>query len=222
MRYTAKRHYQWSPEIAYGVGLIASDGCLQSDGRHISLTSVDMEQLENFSFAIGRKLPISPNQNKSNVDAYRIQFSDVAFYDFLTSIGVTPRKSLTIGQLNIPNKYYPHFLRGLFDGDGSTNAYFDKRWKNSYMYYISFGSASANFLQYISSNNMRLFGVNGKSINKTTRAYKLSYAKKDSYILYKNIYKDSGIFYLPRKRLKLEGFIKQNGDAIILDNARVP
>ncbi|MDD3035342.1 MAG: LAGLIDADG family homing endonuclease [Candidatus Saccharimonadaceae bacterium] len=208
--------------MAYSVGLMASDGCLQSDNRHLDLTSVDIEQLKNFSRAIGRELPISTKRNKSKVDAFRIQFSDVSYYDFLLKTGLTPKKSKTIGHLNVPDIYYSHFLRGLFDGDGTTYGYFDPRWKDSFMYYISIGSASKNFLQYISLQNMRLFGVKNRSINRTTRAYILSYAKKDSYILYKEMYKNSHNLFLHRKYNKLENFIKQNGDAIIQSNARVP
>jgi len=220
MRHTAKRHYSWSPAMAYGVGLMTSDGCLQSDGRHLDLTSKDIEQLNNFCRSIGRLLTISPkHRNKS--DAYRIQFSDVAYYDFLLSIGLTPKKSLTIGNLDIPDKYYPHFLRGLFDGDGTTYAYYDYRWKGSFLYYTSFTSASKSFLVYLSSQNMRLLGTTGQSIRKSKRAYILGYGKKDSYKVYSAMYADAGLLFLSRKRAKLEKFIKQDGNGIILDNARV-
>ena len=132
-----KRKYKWSQNIAYSVGLMASDGCLQSDGRHLDITSKDIEQLLNFSKSIGRSLKICPKHRyKSN--AYRIQFSDVAYYDFLLKTGLTPGKSRTISTLKIPDKYYKDFLRGLFDGDGTTYGYYDKRWKNSFMYYIGF------------------------------------------------------------------------------------
>lgn len=39
---------RWSNELAYAVGLIATDGNLSKDGRHIELTSKDTEQLETF------------------------------------------------------------------------------------------------------------------------------------------------------------------------------
>ena len=38
----------WSPNLSYAVGLLASDGCLLGDGRHIDLTSKDKEQILNF------------------------------------------------------------------------------------------------------------------------------------------------------------------------------
>ena len=49
---------KWSPNFAYAIGLIATDGCLYKDGRHISLTSLDLEQLHNFNKALDIKVKI--------------------------------------------------------------------------------------------------------------------------------------------------------------------
>ncbi len=92
MRYRKKLTYNWSPDLSYSVGLMASDGCLQKDGRHLDLTSVDKEQLLNFSSAINKELFIGVKQNKSKNIAYRVQFSDVSYYDFLIGVGLTPQK----------------------------------------------------------------------------------------------------------------------------------
>jgi DeoR-like helix-turn-helix domain len=40
------RQLEWSPNIAYAVGLITTDGNLSSDGRHLSITSADIDLLE--------------------------------------------------------------------------------------------------------------------------------------------------------------------------------
>jgi hypothetical protein len=47
--------------------------------------------------------------------AFRVQISDVDFYNFLISIGVTPAKSKTIREVKIPRDYFLDFLRGSFD-----------------------------------------------------------------------------------------------------------
>lgn len=210
MRYATKRYYDWTANIGYAVGLMASDGCLISDGRHLDLTSVDIDQLENFSQAMGRNLKITSKFNLNKQPAYRIQFSDVAFYDFLLAAGLTPNKSLTIEQVNVPDIYYADFLRGLFDGDGSTYAYNDPRWPNSFLYYICFTSGSRKFIEHISAKNQRLIGVAGSSIRKSPRAFTLAYGKKDSLLLYKFMYYEPTVISLGRKRLKLESFIKKD------------
>ncbi len=222
MRHKQKRFYEWSPELAYTVGLMTSDGCLSQDGRHLDLTSVDIDQLENFSKALGRSLPISLKLSGSLNIAFRMQFSDVAYYDFLVAAGLTPVKSKTMGPLNIPDKYYPAFLRGLFDGDGSTYGYFDPRWPTSFVFYVSITSASKQFLKYILSTNHRLIKTQGSSIRVGLRAFNLVYGKSDSLLLYNSMYEDENILFLERKRIKLEGFIKQDKDATISRlNARV-
>jgi hypothetical protein len=71
MRYAAKRIYTWSPGIAYTVGLMASDGCLQKNKRHLDLTSKYIEQLDNFSKALGREIKIGTKKS-GGVQYYRI------------------------------------------------------------------------------------------------------------------------------------------------------
>lgn len=207
MRYSYKRHYSWLPSLAYAVGLMASDGCLQKDGRHIDLTSVDKEQLRNFSLALGRELFIGTKFNGRGGIGYRIQLSDVAFYDFLTGVGLTPNKSKTIGILNIPDIFYPDFLRGLFDGDGSTSGYMDPRWRSSFMFYVTFTSASPTFIDYLRRTNSRLIGVSQGSVRSGKGAQSLAYAKQDSHKIAAYMYYKGHNLSLTRKKLKLAAFV---------------
>lgn len=211
MRYALRKSYQWSNKIAYAVGLLASDGNLSTDERHINLTSKDIEQLENFKKCLSLKCRIgikSGGYSKSKY--YFIQFSDVALYDFLTSIGLTPKKSLTIGSLRIPKRYFFSFLRGSLDGDGCCYSYFDKRWKSSFMIYLQFSSASEEHLCWINSIIEDLLGFRGK-LKKSTRASVLTFAKKSSIMLIKSMYKDKKCIALPRKREKVFIFMKKAG-----------
>jgi hypothetical protein len=112
-------------------------------------------------------------------------------------------------------------LRGLFDGDGSCYAYFDSRWKSSFMFYIEFTSASSEFIHYIQMNNIQLFGVGAGSVRISQRAFCLAYAKKDSKILYKALYDHADSLYLARKYNKLKSFVEKDKSVIIKNNARV-
>ena len=60
-----------------------------------------------------------------------------------------PRKSLTMGKLKIPNKYFFDFLRGCFDGDGCFYSYWDPRWRSSHMFYLEFVSASKKHINWL-------------------------------------------------------------------------
>jgi hypothetical protein len=216
MRYLSKRSYTWSTNIAYSVGLIASDGCLQKDGRHIDLTSKDFEQLLNFSKALGRDMKIGRKSSGAGRFGYRIQFGDVAYYDFLASAGLTPAKSKTLGALAIPDEFYADFLRGLFDGDGSTYGYMDPRWRSSFMFYVQFTSASPLFVEYLQLTNQRLVkGLAKGSIRDGHGAMSLSYAKADSHKLFQFMYYNDSCLSLTRKKLKLTSFVYKDQVGII-------
>ena len=110
----------WSPNVAYCVGLITTDGSLSKDGRHIDFTSKDLDLVE----CIRRELTLenrigTKGRGGSSARYFRIQFSNVDFYRWLCSIGLSPRKSLTLGELTIPDDFFADFLRGHFDGDGT-------------------------------------------------------------------------------------------------------
>ena len=47
--------FEWSSELAYAVGLIATDGCLGRDKSHMTMTSKDIDLLETFKRCLGIK-----------------------------------------------------------------------------------------------------------------------------------------------------------------------
>lgn len=196
---------EWSSNLAYAIGLLTTDGNLSKDGRHIDLTSKDREQLENFLGCIKRKVKISFKYSGSGRRYPRIQFSDVNFYNFLLSIGLKPKKTMTISIIRVPMKYFFDFLRGHLDGDGSFYSYFDPRWQSSYMFYTNFSSASRIHIVWLRKMLRRLLKINGyisKSIN--SAVYQLRYAKRESLLLLPKLYPNNRIVCLSRKRLKIQ------------------
>ena len=106
------------PPLWYVVGLITSDGCLSSDGRHIDITAKERAFLEKVRKAIGVCNPIGvKNKGRCN-EAYRLVFSNRNLYEFLLSVGLTPKKSLTLHKVIVPDEFFYDFLRGVIDGDG--------------------------------------------------------------------------------------------------------
>ena len=183
---------KWDSELAYAVGLIATDGCLSKDKRHVDFTSKESEQIKNFVKAlrishikIGKK-----SSGKGERRKYlRVQIGDVNFYSWLCSIGLTERKSKTIGVLRIPKRYFFDFLRGVFDGDGSSYSYRDPRWPGSFMFYLSFASASQKFLDWIRTEIYNRLKVHGHITHQKDRlCHQLKYAKKDSLKIIRKVY----------------------------------
>ena len=201
-----KVRIQWSPEFAYAIGLLVTDGCLSNDGRHIDLTSKDIDQLHTFMKCLGLKNKIGRKRSGygSRKSYTRIQFGDVLFYKFLLSIGLMPAKSHTLSSLDIPPRFFFDFLRGCFDGDGSFYSYYDPRWRSSFMFYTIFISASKAHLDWIRHEVEMRLKIRGHMNRGGKGTHQLKYAKKDSTILLRKLYPTTKVICLKRKRLKIE------------------
>jgi hypothetical protein len=195
----------WRPELAYAIGLIATDGCLSKDGLLVDLTSKDREQLLNFSRCLEVSFNIGNKWNSMGDKYLRIQFKNRIFYDFLLSIGLTPRKSLTMGKLSIPDEYFFDFLRGCLDGDGCFYSYWDPRWRSSHMFYLEFVSASIKHIEWLRKTLKDVLNVNGHVVSDgRKRAHQLKYAKKEALVIIKKMYYNPKVVCLSRKKFKIE------------------
>lgn len=216
LRLEGKVKIMWSSNFAYAIGLLATDGNLSKDGRHITFVSKDKEQILNFLAGLNITVPIGKTvSGYRGTLSSRVQFSDVRFYKFLNSIGLFKAKSKTIGKLKIPHKFFFDFLRGCFDGDGTIYSYWDKRWKSSFMFYISFATASYIFMTWLRDSiyeQIAVFGhvkKDGKGVT-----YQLTYAKNDSSKILNRMFKNKKALYLSRKRLKINKILAIVGERI--------
>lgn len=196
----------WSADLAYVVGLITTDGNLSPDGRHIEFTSKDLQLIRTFKKCLGIKNKIGLKTSGFSDKKYpHVQFGNIRLYRWLVEIGLTPRKSKTMGKINIPDKYFPDFLRGHFDGDGSCYSYWDKRWHSSFMFYINFISASEKHIVWLRYKIDELLKVKGHmDTEKRNGVYQLRYAKKDSRTLISKMYHQDNSPRLNRKYKKLK------------------
>ncbi|MBI3334877.1 MAG: LAGLIDADG family homing endonuclease [Candidatus Portnoybacteria bacterium] len=192
----------WSPELAYVLGLIATDGCLSGDGRHIDFTSKDIELIETLKrcLKISNKIGKKYGGFSRPTESYRVQFSNVIFYRWLLTIGLMPNKTKSIGALKVSDDYFFDFLRGHIDGDGTIRRYFDPVYPNSLRVRVTFLSSSLEHLTWLWDNIRRLCNVGG-FIRQSERVYHLTFGKKDSLGLLSRIYQDPNSPRLYRKYL---------------------
>ena len=164
------------PNLWYLVGLITTDGCLSSDGRHIDITSKEYEFLDKLKNSLGLTNKIGSKYGIRKQRAFRIQFANKKFYHFLLFIGLTPHKSLTVGSLNVSHKYFVDFLRGLIDGDGCI-----RRWihpsNNREQWSLRIYSGSAMFIKWLRNVTEYALRVKGKIYKETDRRWVLKYGK---------------------------------------------
>lgn len=194
----------WASDLAYIVGLITTDGSLSKDGRHLDFTSKDIQLIRTFKKCLGIKNKIGlKTSGFSDKKYFHVQFGDVNFYKWLLEIGLTPRKSKTLGEIKVPNEYFFDFLRGHFDGDGCCYSYWDKRWHSSFMFYVTFISASKKHVVWLQSRIEELLSI--KSIVREEKGpmYGIRFAKDASQKIISKMYYKKDIPCLLRKYKKV-------------------
>ncbi|MCK9613981.1 MAG: LAGLIDADG family homing endonuclease [Candidatus Omnitrophica bacterium] len=186
-------------KLWYLVGLITSDGNLSPDGRHIDITSSDYEFLQRVINLIGIKNKIGIKYGKDKLKSFHVQIANKNFYEFLLAIGLTPKKSLTIGAVKVAREFFPDFLRGLIDGDGSIRSWkhptnFSEQWS------LRIYSGSRKFLEWLDKKIQKYLEVYGKihRNDKRNAIYVLKFGKMAAREVLKSCYYKNN-FSLERK-----------------------
>jgi hypothetical protein len=199
----------WTPTLAYAVGLIATDGGLVR-GRTISFPSADRELVEILLRCLGKSNSISIERSEGGNIYYRTQIGDVAMHRWLVSIGIRPKKSLTIGAIDVPDAYLLSLARGLLDGDGSilnkvaradTKRRADYRWEYLQTKFVSASLAHILWLQGSLNDATGLPGyvMTTKAKGRHRACYALRFSKRASLRLLPQLYVDPGAPCLTRK-----------------------
>ena len=144
------------------------------------------------------------------------EFHDTALYGWFLSIGLAPRKSLSLGALEVPDEFLMPLVRGLLDGDGSIlNKVYraDTGRRPDYFWeYLQtkFTSASRGHLVWLCAAIKRVVHVDGYvQQSGTTSAgnpfFELRYGKRASLVLLPLLY-PPGAPCLERKRAIWEAY----------------
>jgi len=149
----------WSDEMAYIVGLTATDGCLITGRRVINFKSEDRQLVETYLGVLGRTNRIRKEKtHKPGGVVYTTQFGDSRLDEWFRSVGLTPRKSLTLGSICAPDRFIVPLARGLMDGDGGIANFVHAPTLATYPSYryerliVSFNSASKPHLEWLREN----------------------------------------------------------------------
>jgi hypothetical protein len=207
----------WTSDLAYVVGLIATDGNLSRKRGRIAIMSKDCDILDLVRVRMRLNAAIRPHRGGFGTQCHHLAWSDHRFYAWLVDVGLTPAKSLTLGPLAVPDEHFADFFRGCLDGDGSIVTYIDRynAFTNaSYVYsrlYVSIVSASPRFIVWLRAMVQRLAGVAGSVDVKSSRerhdVWRLRYAKRESLAVLRWIYYSEDVACLARKRRIADPFL---------------
>ncbi|MDP3729413.1 MAG: LAGLIDADG family homing endonuclease [bacterium] len=124
---------------------------------------------------------------------------------------MTSVKSKTIKSVKVPRRYFPDFLRGLFDGDGTFYTFWDKRWPRSFSFKLSVASASLAFINWLKEKLSQYYGVKGY-MHKGDGVYHLEYVKGDSKKLFRVMYYSKNVLCFSKKYNKMKTALKLDAD----------
>ena len=219
-RRSAPAVIDWTPQFAYALGLIATDGSIVR-GRTISFPSADRELVEHLLHCLGKANVISEFRTETGSIAYRTQIGDVALCRWLQTVGIMPRKSLVLGPVEVPDTFLADLLRGLLDGDGSIinkRARADTgRRRDYYWEYLrtNFLSASRAHIVWLGKRISEAFGLEGyvatgRPKDGGTLMYTLRFGKRASLKLLPIIYADPRSPRLTRKWLVWQRYLDRH------------
>lgn len=220
------------PHKAYWLGFLYGDGTIHQN-RTLSIPITDLSLLKKFKKDINATHPIKLKRKKDDrskldcymknsiingsvvfnkKDTYSINITNKKLIKDLNKFGVIQNKTLKINSVpNISEKYYPDFIRGVFDADGSVwtwinkDKYFLKKQQRYRIYeYDKIGFEILGNLRFINDIQNILIKIGfkkAKLFKKGKQTYYLRYCgKKNALRFYNYIYYNNNIQCLERKR----------------------
>lgn len=203
--------------MAYILGFFAADGYMTLNKRGAHFWNIhinDKKLLMEIKKTIGSEHKISLRVKKRKEDkiSYRLQIGSKEMYNDLYDLGMRQNKTKSLAVPNIPDKYFCHFVRGYFDGDGNvwSGLIHKNRRTSTLSIQTVFTSCSKNFLESI-NDKLEKHGIK-KGVLKKGKGnfYRLTYSIYGSLKLYSFMY--NGLYtsklFLGRKRVIFERYIK--------------
>lgn len=202
--------------MAYILGFFAADGYItinKRGGNYWSINIADRDLLKKIKKEIKseHKIGTRVRKNKGHI-TYRLQVGSKKICADIRKIGFHENKTMNMNIPKVPLKYFCHFTRGYFDGDGNVwvGLIHKERKTRTLAIQTVFTSCSESFLLSL-RNKLEFFGINKGVIRKGKGNYfRLTYSINNSLKLSNFMYNDldASRLYLSRKRDVFRGYIK--------------
>ena len=178
-------------EKAWVLGWIASDGHVSNRGFAIKIHKKDFTCLRKICDIIGKDLPIKFDKKRPIIN-FQVNSQKIS-KDLCKHLKITPgKKSHTVGFPDLKPELVKHFLRGLFEGDGSVAKSHLTRYPKCYI-----KSNSKNMRCGVLQNSLYVPKIC------TTHVY---WSGQNSLDFLNWIYDDCGDLFLDRKYEILQGW----------------
>lgn len=193
---------------AYFLGLFTADGGITGLGPSgyktatISLTESDRPLLRQLSIdLLGKDITKDGVRTNRNYNEPYLRIHGIELIQSLKRFGIKERKSLTLSSLSeeIPDELYHHYIRGLFDGDGTAT--------HSGIYgRIGYNAGNKKMVESFRAKCVEKIQMSSNGIYQGTVYFTSWGAQEDLVKFYNYIYKDATLF-LERKKNKIYKYI---------------
>jgi len=207
-------------EKAYWLGFIAADGCVQGNNLTIGIQEKDEILLQTFNKHIGSNYPIKktiPTEKHPFIKSY-LRITHPKTIKDLKKYNIVPKKTYGLRfSNNISETLHQHFLRGLFDGDGSWVIY-----KGRVKFSICGGDEL--FLQDIQNLLITHVGLHKTKICKQNKkeksgkiscSYDLSYCGNRQIVRIYNFFYNNATVFLERKKSKIASIVEKYNTVLL-------
>lgn len=202
-------------EKAYWLGFIAADGSVVKSSEYnsyrlyINISCIDEFHLKKFRSAIGA-YDVELQQytstdgfcNSNGTTTSRIVLNSFKLCTDLAKYHIHQRKSYDIEMPSIRRDLVPHYLRGLFDGDGSYYCHYDIK-NNRYRYAFEIVSASKTFVEQIQQYLLSIGIKTNLYYRKKFGYFRLMTASKKELLKLINLLYSNANISLDRKHKKI-------------------
>lgn len=206
---------EWSEKSAYVYGLLVTDGCVHErpwttpPTRKVEISqSGDSAILYQIQSDTGGAV-YGPyrRSNAAKRNAYKLCLVGKKVVEAVKAFGILPRKTFTAQIPPVPSMFWPHFFRGVVDGDGSLSlggATRERRLAGKVGLCLTIGSACKKFRDGLADAVSYFTDIAGSRIECRKRdrrpEYRLAFSWGSALIVAEWMYREKEkSFWLPRK-----------------------
>ncbi len=120
----------WSNEMAYFLGFIAADGHVRPQNNLLMINIIDSDRhiIESMKKSLGYPGPLLAVNKKHGQKQVLLRMVSKEMIEDLVGMGFNSNKTYDFDWIKgMPDEYVHHFVRGMFDGDGSCHINKDRQ-----------------------------------------------------------------------------------------------
>lgn len=181
-----------SPEKAYWLGWLITDGCVYNNAIQLTILKDDIKILNLLSKDLGVHNKVSI----TTTGYARFYLGCANMVEDLAKYGIVQNKTFSVTIPKMPQRYYSHLLRGMFDGDGGLSIF--TRYNHS-VFELSF-TGNKYCVEAFNDLIHQNLNMDKRTVTRNGSIFRLRWTRRNDIIKILDwLYSDCGEHFLDRK-----------------------